>query len=118
MKQTFQFPSEFRTDGDIYKLFNDNNLIVGRMISGSKSGYKEQYPDNLVIFNANIITKSRSKVWFGDIDVTFDFDNLKTVADKLGEDLYILYEMDARFGTENDLIEELINKAVIKIKSE
>jgi len=111
--QNFKFPSEFKTDGDIYKLFNDNNLMVGRMISGSKSRYHSEHPDNIIVFNANIIIKSKGKIWHGDLSFPPDTDNVQNICDKLKESLYVLYEMDARFGTENDSIEELIQKSVI-----
>nr|HPI82220.1 hypothetical protein [Candidatus Paceibacterota bacterium] len=65
-----QFPSEFLSDGDLYKIFMNHGLMMGRMISGSKSGYRDRYPENLVVFNANIVTKKRGKVWHGDLDVT------------------------------------------------
>ena len=58
-----QYPSEFLSDGDIYELFMNHGLMTGRMISGSKSGYKERHPDNLIVFNANIIIESKGKIW-------------------------------------------------------
>jgi hypothetical protein len=97
----WQYPSEFRSDGDIYKLFVDRGFPMGRMISGSKSGYREMYPDHKVVFNANIITKSRLKCWYGDIDLDLDRDDLKLIAKDLGEPLYVLREMDARFENES-----------------
>jgi len=111
-----QFPSEFLSDGDIYEIFMNHGLIVGRMIAGSKSGYTERYPDNLVVFNANIIIESKGKIWHGDLDITKDYENLEKVAEVLEESLYILYEMDARFGTENDPIKKMMGKAVAKIE--
>jgi hypothetical protein len=111
-----QFPSEFLSDGDIYQIFMSNNLMTGRMISGSKSGYMEQYPDNLVVFNANIVIESRGKIWHGDLDITRDYENLEKVSEVLEEPLYILYEMDARFEHENDPVNVLISKAVTKIE--
>jgi len=96
-----QFPSEFLSDGDMYNIFAKNGLHMARMISGSKSLYRNFYPDNLVIFNANVVIESRGKVWHGDLDVTLDMEALKAVANELGEPLYILSEMDGRFGNEN-----------------
>lgn len=83
----------------------------GRLISGSKSGYRERHPDNFAVFNANICTKSK-KVWFGDLDLTLDMDRLFQVVDILGEDIYILYEMDARFENEDN---PKLGKAIISI---
>ena len=111
-------PSEFDHDPDFYTTFALNNLQMGRMISGSKSGYSLEHQGDLVVFNANVVTKSHGKVWFGDLNVTKDFDDLKNIADTIGEDLYILMESDARFGSENEPIKKLIKRArtVIKCK--
>ena len=108
--------SEFKEDPDYYVLFSVNKLEMGRMIAASKSTYCQDHPDEFVIFNANVITKKHGKVWYGDLSITKDFDNLKNIADKLGEDLYILMEGDARFGYENQPINVLISKAKTVIK--
>lgn len=84
--------------------------IPGRMISNSKSAYKEKYPHHLVIFNANICT-SNLKIWWGDLDLTKSVDELTGLAESLGEDLYILYELDGRFENEN---KPLISKFAVK----
>ena len=34
-----------------------SDLKQGRMISQSKSGYRMQHPDNVIVFNANIFTR-------------------------------------------------------------
>lgn len=111
-----KFPSEFKEDPDCYVIFATNGLMMGRMIAPSKSTYSKEHQGELVIFNANVITKTHGKIWYGDLNVTLDFDNLKNIADKLGEDLYILMEGDARFGYENDPIDKLISKAKATIK--
>jgi len=112
----WQAPSEFRSDGDIFGLFYKYKLAMGRMISGSKSGYRERYPNNNVVFNANIVTESRGKIWYGDLDITCDEESLRSIATELKEPLYILREMDARFENENQTIEFYKGKAVEKIE--
>lgn len=106
-----QYPSEFEGDSHFYVIFATNGLQMGRMIAASKSTYCKQHPDDFVIFNANVITKKHGKVWFGDLNLTEDFESLKNVADQIGEDLYVLMEGDARFGYENQHIDVLISKA-------
>ena len=113
-----QFPSEFLSDGDMYHLFMSNQLMMGRMIGGSKTGYMQMHPKNKVVFNANIIIESKGKIWHGDLDVTLDEENLKKVAQALEEDLYILGEHDARWGHEDDPIEHLMARARYVIKYE
>ena len=82
--------------------------MPGRMISASKSMYSTAYPGNVVVFNSNICTKE-GKIWYGDIDVTLDEAKLNELADAIGERIYVLREMDARF--ENEGI-PLLDKAV------
>ena len=109
--------SEFQGDPGFYVLFATNGFQLGRMLAASKSTYCQEHQEDLVIFNANVITKSHGKIWYGDLNITLDFDNLKNIADKLNEDLYILMEGDARFGYENQSIDILIAKARAVIKT-
>ena len=105
-------PSEFNPKLNYFKIFMENKLPIGRMISGSKSKYKEMNPDNFVIFNANIIHPEDNKIWHGDIDITEDHKKLKNISKELGEILYVLYESDCRFENEDRSINELIKKSV------
>ncbi len=110
------FPSDFqKANDDICKVFKKHNLHLGRMIGSSKSLYRKNNPDNLIVFNANVISESKGKIWYGDLDLTKDHDILSEVAKELGESLYILYEHDARFGSENQDAKILIEKSVMKI---
>lgn len=116
-----KFPSEFSpSEGAtaISAIFAKHNLPMGRMVSGSKSRYIEAHPDHIVVFNANVITRSVGKVWYGDIDITLEGNELKAVAEEIGEPLYVLYESDARFGAENKPVEGLIDKALWNTKEE
>lgn len=74
---------------------------IGRMISGSKSGYMSSRENHLVIFNANLCLEGEGKVWYGDLDVTLDKERLAAAAVSLGQDVYVLREMDARFENES-----------------
>ena len=94
-------------------LFQNSHLAVGRMISGSKSGYRSMYPDNEVYFNANIFTKE-GKVWFGDLDLTKEDAALQSIADESKKTLYVLSEMDGRFENEN-LPEKQIKKVAKRV---
>jgi len=89
--------SEFKPDFDFFEVFEKHEYYVSRMLSGSKSGYVQAHPDNLVIFNGNIVIEKHGKIWYGDIDVTLDEEKLQVIANELCRDLYILSEHDARF---------------------
>lgn len=113
--EDLEFPEiniPYRTDRDILRLFADKGFMTGRMIAGSKSTYLACYPNNNVIFNANIIMKSRGKIWYGDLDLTLDGEVLQKIASELGEPLYILREMDGRFENEEKPFEFYKMKAV------
>jgi hypothetical protein len=81
------------------------------MISGSKSAYKGSKLKDLVIFNANVFMKDMGKVWYGDLNLTEDYVILKSIAASLDTTLYVLWEMDGRFGEEKKPIDELIKKS-------
>jgi hypothetical protein len=97
------------------QVFRNHGMNEGRIISQSKSDYKSKYPDNQVYFNANIFTLSQGKIWWGDLDITRDIENLKSISIDLGEDLFILKEIDGRFENENISSKEIISRAVSKI---
>ena len=111
-----QMSSEFKADPDCYVLFASHGLYMGRMIAEVKGTYCVEHQGELVIFNANVLTKKHGKIWYGDINVNEDFEKLKDIADKMGEDLYILVEGDARFGYENQNIKILLAKAKAVIR--
>lgn len=89
------------------EIIKNNGLHLARMVCFSKSSYRNKYPDNDVIFNANIFTESSGKVWYGDLDLTLEEDVLKKIAKEVGEPLYVLREHDGRFENENLEIEKV-----------
>lgn len=72
----------------------------GKMISGSKSGYRNAYPKNFPVFNSNLVTE-KGKIWYGDLDLTTDESLLINLAAQLKQTVYVLYEMDGRFENES-----------------
>ena len=96
----------------INKIFAEYGFNPARLICGSKSSYRERYPDNDVLFNANIFCESLGeKVWYGDLDITLDAKNLQNVSNRLNDILYIIPEMYGRFGAENRDFKEIIEDA-------
>ena len=114
IKLTGHYPSDFRPDmivQEIQQYFESHGFHDGRMIGGPKMDYHDKYPDDLIIFNANVLIKDIGKVWYGDLNLTQDYVILKSIAESLDTTLYVLWEMDARFGKEKKPIDELIKKA-------
>jgi len=91
---------------EVYNVISKTLGSNGRMISGSKSGYHNRYPNHVAIFNANIIAKmpdgSIEKLWYGDVDITLDENAIKSAALDGECELYVLREMDARFEFEDN----------------
>lgn len=82
------------------------------MICYSKSAYRQRYPDHITIFNANIFTEEEGKVWYGDLDLTVERERLTEVARASQRTLYVLREMDGRFGNEEQNVAKLKEIAV------
>lgn len=94
------------------QILRKENFITGRMLSYSKSEYREANPTSVVYFNANIVTVTEGKIWYGDLDLTKDAETLKRAAIEIGEPLFILKEMDCRFEDEGKPTSEMLKKAV------
>lgn len=97
---------------DIKSVFRNVGLPEGRMIDASKSFYWEKFPNNITYFDITIITLSQGRVWWGDLDITFDGSKLEQVAKELKEDLYVLRTNDVYRENENKPNEELIKAAI------
>ena len=110
-------PSEFKHVKAATEIFTSEGLNPARMISGSKSGYRRMHPDHEVYFNANIVVESMGKIWYGDLDIDVDRPALERIAKQIDEPLYVLYEMDCRFGAETNPIQELISGAQVVISN-
>jgi hypothetical protein len=115
VKLVGEYPSDFKPTlsiKEIQRHFEAFEFYNARMIGGSKVSYSTKHPDDLTVFNANILTSEHGKVWHGDLNLTEDYLVLKEIAKTLNTDLYILWESDARFGEEKKPLEELLGKAV------
>ena len=109
------YPSDWKppsTIADIQQTFEAHNFFDGRMLSGSKTGYTIERPNNLILFNANVLMKDIGKVWHGDLNLTADYSVLKDIAKSLNTTLYVLWESDGRFGEEDKPLTALLDKAV------
>jgi hypothetical protein len=74
--------------------------VLGRMISGSKGGFREdpRTRDHAVVFNGNL-SLTEGKFWHGDLDLSVEERPLRELARVLDADVFVLYERDARFDT-------------------
>ena len=114
IRLTGEYPSDFKPDmivEGIQQYFESHSLYVARML-GSKWQYHEQHPEDLIVWNANVLISDYGKVWYGDLNLTQDYILLKSIADALDNTLYVLWESDGRFGEENKPIDELIKKSM------
>ena len=64
----------------------------GRMIAGSKSGYRKCFPKNLVVFNARVCLDGQGQVWHGDLDLTRDEALLVRLAELADKELHVKSE--------------------------
>ena len=109
------YPSDFKPPksiDDIIQIFESNELPLGYIIEGYKHEYIGKFPNHLISFNANVLSKAHGKIWYGDLDITLAHAKLKRIAEQVGEPLYVLSEHEARFGKEDESIDELLSKAI------
>lgn len=69
---------------DIYDALAEQGLYGGRMLSGSKSGYRDRFPGHTVYFNACIFDSDGIQVWHGDLDLDADHEALNEAATVAG----------------------------------
>ena len=78
----------------IKESLSEKRFHSGRMISGSKSGYRKNNPDSIPVFNARIWTSDCGH-WWGDLDLAKDGETLQAVANECKTNLYVLREGNA-----------------------
>jgi len=103
------------------KTIEDILGFPGKMIAGSKGRFRHNNPTAFAVFNSNLVTQTGKKVWHGDLNLSDKktISDLKTCSNVVGETLYVLYEMDARFENEsNPKIEEYALKIALNGKIE
>lgn len=93
---------EFKRTDEAARVAAECLGAAGRMLSHSKSFYYERHRGNHVAFNANVFSRRLGKLWWGDLDLTLDGPKLQALADRLGEEVVVLYEMDGRFERATD----------------
>ena len=115
IKLAGEYPSDFKPNAsvqEVQQVFEAYKFYNGRMIGGSKTGYSGQHPDDLIVFNANVLMSGYGKVWHGDLNLTEDYLVLQDIAKSLNTTLYVLWESDGRFGEEDKPLTALLDKAV------
>ena len=115
IKLTGEYQSDFTPTlsvMEIQKHFDAHGFYDARMIGGSKMDYHNEHRDDLIVFNANVLMPGYGKVWYGDLNLTEDYLVLRDIAQTLDTTLYVLWEMDARFGEDMKPLNELLDKAV------
>ena len=115
IKLTGEYPSDFKpsiSTMEIQQHFDAFGFDYARMIGGAKWEYTDKHRGDLIVFNANVLMPGYGKVWYGDLNLTEDYKVLKNIGITLNSALFILWEMDARFGEESKPLNELLDKAV------
>jgi hypothetical protein len=90
----------FRDEDVLVRLDSEVEAILGpsgRLLSGSKSGYRRRHPDHEVHFNACLFGDDGTQLWFGDIDLTIETARLQKLANRLGRRVILTPEWPYRF---------------------
>jgi hypothetical protein len=101
-KQPGSYPSDYKRKQSPTEYWAEKHLgSMGKMVGSSKSIYSYNNPQNLIVFNANLASQDKGKFWFGDLDITKDHQQLKTLVAEIGP-FYIFSETDLRFTNESN----------------
>jgi hypothetical protein len=76
-------------------LFSRIRLTMGRQLPDAAE-YRRQHPRSTVWRHADVFALRAGYVWHGDFDLILDAPVLRTIADELGEPLYVLRETARR----------------------
>lgn len=101
---------------EILNVFSYFGMTSGRILSEHKSEYKKLYSTDHILFNANVFTLEEGKIWYGDINLTQEYNLLQSISEQLDRDIYILNELDGRYDNEFLPSSKIIEKAICKIK--
>ena len=115
IKLTGEYPSDFKpsiSTMEIQQHFDAFGFDYARMIGGAKWEYSDEHRGDLIVFNANVLMPGYGKVWYGDLNLTEDYETLVKIGKTLDSLLYVLWESDARFGEEMKPLGELLDKAL------
>lgn len=105
------YPSDYKRK-DLTSITEKELGTCGRMVSDSKSGYRQANPNHFVVFNANVCTKEDGKIWYGDVDITLDEGKLKEIATVLNKEVFVLHERDCRFDDDGKQGKEIEDYAI------
>lgn len=91
-----------------YKIFESHGFNFSRLIGGSKTLYRRAHPEHDIVFNARIYLLEdyqnnpkmikdfcegqKIEIWYGDLDLTLDREELKKVQKEIGITIVITTE--------------------------
>lgn len=83
------------------KIITEKLGYPGRLLSASKSFYRDNHQNNIVFFNGNIYDLEGIKIWHGDVDITADLNKLKDIATTFGETIFVTTEQPFRWNEQS-----------------
>jgi hypothetical protein len=90
-------------------------LPDSRMISASKSEYRQAWPDHIVLFNGHIADGAGKRLWWGDLDLTLDEAALVGLAAALETSVYVFFERQAHRPAPGEPLHFEIKDAVLHV---
>jgi hypothetical protein len=112
-----QTPMHFKNK--ITNIIEQKLGYTGRLISASKTLYRDRYPKHTVYFNACIFIilpdDKVVQVWWGDVDVTLDKKIIQQIADEANITLYLTPEHPFRGDFYKVTKDKLLNNKYVLI---
>ena len=82
----------------VEKYLTERGYYTGRLITSvSKSAYYKSYPSHIVLFNARLYNTKGKEVWWGDVDLSYDWKVFLEASCSLNQTLILTPETPYRF---------------------
>ena len=78
----------------IIRVLAEHGFQTGRMITHSKTAYCHRHPEHFAVFNAQIYIRRQRLLDHVDLDLSLDAERLTAAARAIGENLFVLQEME------------------------
>jgi len=91
----------------VEEYLTERGYYTGRIISFSKSAYRNLYPSHIALFNARLFNTKGKEVWWDDVDLSHDWKVFAEASCSLNQPLILTPETPYRFTGLKEMLKTL-----------